>query len=202
MNKLTYQRWAIGHTRRATTGSITLENAHPFDMGTIVGAHNGIVFNHQALNVRYARNFSVDSMHLFAHLQTRRSLSDIYGFGAIAFARRDKRGVFLGTFNGGSLSIAKAPGVGTFWSSEKDHLANALEELDAPYYFVPTRDGDCYRVDSNGVWDTKILLDVEKTFVAPAELYHTGYGFRTYRHDRRASRRNRYRGQFGYEVSY
>src|SRR5690606_11388339 len=38
-------RWTpelfMGHCRAATVGKVTKENAHPFDIGSIVGYHNG-----------------------------------------------------------------------------------------------------------------------------------------------------------------
>ncbi len=39
----------IGHTRQATTGEVTLQNAHPFinEMNTITMVHNGIIGNYE-----------------------------------------------------------------------------------------------------------------------------------------------------------
>ena len=33
----------IGHCRAATVGNVTAENAHPYDVGDIIGAHNGTI---------------------------------------------------------------------------------------------------------------------------------------------------------------
>lgn len=53
----------IGHNRAATTGKIVAENAHPFIMGDIVGAHNGSlrVWN----DLEGAKNYDVDSKAIF-----------------------------------------------------------------------------------------------------------------------------------------
>src|SRR2546428_5854225 len=60
------------HCRWATSGGITSPNSHPFvEKGTsttIMGCHNGIVYNHRDLNSKYHRGFDVDSQHIFKHL--------------------------------------------------------------------------------------------------------------------------------------
>ena len=82
---------AIFHTRTASCGEKTLENQHPFEFdkadgsGKIIGVHNGIVANHDALNEQYERKFDVDSMHVFAHLAEGKDTREIAGWGAIAY---------------------------------------------------------------------------------------------------------------------
>jgi glucosamine--fructose-6-phosphate aminotransferase (isomerizing) len=87
-------RLAILHTRLATQGSPTRnENNHPVDVGGIVGVHNGVVYNDNALFARLApgvRSAEVDSEAIFASLLHRdepvaSTLADLDGSAAIAW---------------------------------------------------------------------------------------------------------------------
>lgn len=93
-----WQEWAsaIFHTRAASTGDVTLENQHPFvipvngpdgpdDTHRIVGIHNGIVANHEALNARHGRSYTCDSIHIFAALAGYSEPNDIHGYGNVAW---------------------------------------------------------------------------------------------------------------------
>ena len=161
----------MGHSRFKTHGDKTIKNAHPFEIGKIIGAHNGVIRNHLELNKTYQRNFEVDSMHLFAHLNEGRVFSDIEGYGAIEWMDKEKLGyIYLCKMSGGSLSIYgigdsdKTKGI--VWSSDNAHLDKALHSAGVRKYFP-------YRVKGGQVY---IVSDGE-IFVAPKmlELYEQEY---------------------------
>jgi predicted glutamine amidotransferase len=48
-SKLIPNKLFLGHTRKRSVGSITRNTAHPFEFGSIIGAHNGTLSNHAEL---------------------------------------------------------------------------------------------------------------------------------------------------------
>lgn len=155
----------FGHTRFATVGAIKIENCHPFEIGDIVGAHNGGISNYKSLCGQYGRDFQVDSMHIFAHLNEDLPLTELEGYGAIEWVnKKEPEQINLCRFSGGSLSIAGIGKYGSFirgvvWSSDVNHLTHALESVglkkDEHYFF--------YEVNVNQVY-----------FVRNGELYTVG----------------------------
>jgi hypothetical protein len=124
---LARHRAVLAHTRYATTGEVCPENAHPFEVGSIVGAHNGIVWNHAKLNASHGRNCPVDSMHLFHHLDESAPMEEIEAYGAVEYVKTAEPGtIYLGRFNGGALAVRAVPGLGLIWSSDAAHLKRAL----------------------------------------------------------------------------
>lgn len=119
------QRIIIGHTRYATMGALTQNNAHPFRIGRIVAAHNGVVYNHAALNATYCRDHAVDSIHLVSHLNENRGFSDIDSYGALLWAdSTSPRVLNAGRWQGGELAVAKTK-IGTIIASTRAAITTA-----------------------------------------------------------------------------
>jgi hypothetical protein len=149
------ERLLLGHTRYATVGAITEANAHPFRLaGGLVGQHNGVVYNHAALDKKYGKE-PVDSRHLLRCIEEGRDLSEIEAYGSVQYVlpgQRDR--VYLGRFNGGELSVARVPGLGTVWSSTGVALRRALDlsGLSKGATFYKVEEGTLYVSHGGELW--------------------------------------------------
>ena len=89
LRKILGQKVVLGHTRHATQGHNTIDNAHPFKYGNILGAHNGIIWNDTDLadKRKCKHRYVVDSEAIFHGLQLegRKSLIDLEGYASIWF---------------------------------------------------------------------------------------------------------------------
>lgn len=186
------------HTRAATCGATTIENAHPFTFGNIIGAHNGAVYNHRLLDAEYDREFEVDSMHLFAHLSEGLDFSDVEGYGAIEWINKEepKRIYFCRISDGGQLSVAGIGKTedthGIVWSSSGLHLESALKSAGFKNYFeYPTKPFQVYFVEDGKLY----IKEDQKLEVKDTDWEYAGmFGFdglnwsRQYRRARKKSK--------------
>lgn len=148
------------HTRHATTGAITKLNSHPFRVGNLVGAHNGVIDNHKEIQTKYARNCAVDSEHIFAHISESKPLSELEGYGAIEYTQGGH--YFVGRCNGGELAIALLK-EGIVWASTAEAIRAAI--FQAGYtliHFYEVDEGELYEARLSGLFTTKEKFDLSE----------------------------------------
>lgn len=155
-----FQKVMIGHNRYATSGAISRSNAHPFDVGQLVGVHNGTIKNKG--NLHNHMDFKVDSENLYHHIQEK-GLPDMLDKADGAWAlvwwnKQDKTVNFLRNkerplfFSSSADAQGNTDGKTIFWASEAWMLIVALsraniahtkpEELEVNVHFsIPIENG-------------------------------------------------------------
>ncbi|KKL46876.1 hypothetical protein LCGC14_2341160 [marine sediment metagenome] len=150
----------IGHTRFATSGTITPENAHPFKWGQILGAHNGIVSNYLEID----HKVNVDSEAIFRLLSRNsndfiKTFKRLSGQFAISWVDlKDPDSVYL-VRHDNPLFCAVVPQLSTiFWSSVWGSLDTEIEKILGKHNKVNTF---LFGVDKTYKIDSK--LQIKKT---------------------------------------
>ena len=120
----------IGHVRYATHGTVSIRNAHPFQMGEVMGAHNGVLSNHNKLADKMGKKIEVDSEVIFGALnryKMKTALEKLDGDYAITFVKKDSSVVHLARESSRPMNVAYWKKARTlFWASTEEILQNAL----------------------------------------------------------------------------
>lgn len=139
----------IGHTRWATHGKPTTQNAHPHRTGHVVLVHNGIIENYQEIKkellARGHHPQSETDSELFGFLVleemergssltegVRRSFSRLQGACSVVVMSEREPGVIVGVRNGSPLVAAMDPQGGAVLASD----AQPLIDLTRDVYFL------------------------------------------------------------------
>ena len=172
----------LGHTRFATTGAKVVTNAHPFNIGEVVGIHNGVIYNFNQVARGLGKSIpQVDSEVIFQSLnkiEKSKAFESINGDFAIAWAKENNTTLHLAREDGRPMVVSywkKAKVL--FFASTEDIMNNAM--LDAGLVLeinnLPT--DIIYSYDTSKF--TKLVECKEEKFktISQDAIDDYGYGF-------------------------
>lgn len=156
----------LAHTRAATVGEVSIKNCHPFEVGNVLGVHNGSIYNYKDLNDKYGRQAEVDSEHLFYNLNEGLDLNEIEGYGVFFWTLKDEKysNIYLAKTYTGCLTVAKLyrgdskeegnNSIATIWASESAAIRKATSILGLSYVEIIIDPAMVYYLNGGEVYKT------------------------------------------------
>jgi hypothetical protein len=157
------EKLSVFHTRAGTSGPKDADEcAHPWQIGTTIGMHNGAISNHGWLNNKYDRKYKVDSMHMVAHIDEGKNLLEVE-FGGVFIYFKDGEGPFMFRNHHRNLEVAKLENdLGIVWSSDWNHLTTGLRmaQLSVKHYYAATKLNTIYTLACPDMLDTHTTIQL------------------------------------------
>lgn len=155
----------MGHNRAATVGDITQDNAHPFSLRGIIGAHNGTL-----RDGKYTHETKTDSEMMFEDIAERglgtvlTELNPKSAFAISMFNRETKSMYFVRNDDrplGMAFSQSRAV---LYWSSELDMLKYALHRNGETYKAFNINPFKVIKVYAGDITQERIEKDASSIF--------------------------------------
>lgn len=156
-------RGVMLHTRSRTVGEVSVRNSHPFSIGGILCAHNGVVSNWRDLERDAKANWTVDSQALVHEIAKGGDGEKVDAWGAVTWINESKpeEGTRVCRFKSGSLEIIHGKLVDNVecivWSSVMPEAVK--KALDKVTEFEVTA-GQVYLINHEGIAFTDRKLKV------------------------------------------
>tara|TARA_R110002012_G_scaffold5629_8_gene25419 strand:- start:218 stop:1246 length:1029 start_codon:yes stop_codon:yes gene_type:complete len=175
----------MGHVRLATTGVVNVENAHPFNIGSVTGVHNGIIHNYNQVSKSLGKDTpSVDSQVLFQSLNKRemsKAFEDIDGDFAITWVKDSNRKVHLARESGRPMVTAywKKARV-LLWASTREIMLDAMIRAGLVLPIKSVKEDYIYTYDTD-MFDGRPNVDsVEFETLSQLDYGYNSYNWQPY----------------------
>jgi glucosamine 6-phosphate synthetase-like amidotransferase/phosphosugar isomerase protein len=186
----------IAHTRWGTKGKKeNLNNNHPFDIGSVVGVHNGTIANDDYLFKQYEKEFTriaeVDSEIIYQLINhynkdeityegLKKALEDtrLRGLFALAFTHKNQPNLVHIVKQEKPLNLAYWAEAGVLiFNSQDDFIENAFDALTragrtfgfttvATVEYTTLKDDIYFTIDSSATDVEQMLSDVQRLYIA------------------------------------
>jgi|TARA_R100001530_G_scaffold19371_2_gene16351 predicted glutamine amidotransferase len=168
----------IGHVRFATHGDITARNSHPFSIGGVIGAHNGVISNQSSLDGQLGVKTEVDSEVIFGAIDrfgTKEALEKLRGDYALTFVKDNPYEVYLAREYSRPMHYSYWKKARTlFWASTDEILEYALRRAGLVLETKNLRQNFIFKLDTREFGD-KVRYDCEKFVPDESYDYYKNY---------------------------